>query len=109
MEAAEISIRPPNPSFPTPYVYISNRNDPSPAGDSIGIFDVDSLDAVAEVRTGLKHVRGMTFGGVDDKWLVVGGTNGGGVKILERTEGGRGMRVVAGIESVVASTGFSWI
>ncbi|KAG2158683.1 uncharacterized protein EDB93DRAFT_1076435 [Suillus bovinus] len=37
-----------------------------------------------EVRTGLNHVQGMAFGGDEDKYLVVGGVEGGGVKVFER-------------------------
>ncbi|KIL60635.1 hypothetical protein M378DRAFT_167864, partial [Amanita muscaria Koide BX008] len=76
MFAAEILLPNPNSTFPTPYVYVSNRDDPSPEGDSISIFSIEEpgkLVLVNEVRTGLKHVRGMQFGGQDDKWLIVGG------------------------------------
>src|SRR5688572_12125480 len=64
MPAAEVLIPTPNATFPTPYLYASNRNDPSPEGDIIGIFSIqapDSLDLVAEVRSGLNHLRGMIF------------------------------------------------
>lgn len=112
MLAAEILIPQPNTSFPTPYIYLSNRNDPSPAGDIISIFDFASdpskLQLVAEVRTGLKHARGMLFGGQDDKYLVVGGANGGGVKVFERIDGGKGLKEIARNEGVKAPTGFLW-
>lgn len=112
MLAAEILIPPPNPTYPTPYLYLSNRNDPSPLGDIISIFDLsnpDALELVAEVRSGLKHLRGMAFGGPDDKWLVAGGVNGGGVKVFERVDGGRELRVVAEHKDVEAPTGFLWL
>ena len=112
MLAAEILITKPNSSFPTPYIYISNRNDPSPHGDSLSIFDFTSSSSqpelIAEVRTGLSHVRGILFGGLDDKYLVAGGVNGGGVKIFERTDGGRRLKEVARNEFVSAPTGFLW-
>jgi len=112
MLAAEILITKPNSSFPTPYIYISNRNDPSPYGDSLSIFDFTSNSSqpelIAEVRTGLSHVRGILFGGSDDKYLVAGGVNGGGVKIFEITDGGRRLKEVARNEFVSAPTGFLW-
>jgi len=110
MLAAEILIPTPTSSFPTPYLYCSNRNDPSPEGDIIAIFAIsgETLELVTEVRTGLNHVRGMLFGGPDDKWLVAGGLNGGGVKVFERIEGGKNLRFVAGNTEVLATTGFLW-
>ncbi|KAF8959201.1 Lactonase, 7-bladed beta-propeller-domain-containing protein [Flammula alnicola] len=112
MLAAEISIPPTNATFPTPYLYLSNRNDPSPEGDIISIFSIekpDSLDLVAEVRSGLNHLRGMVFGGPDDKYLIAGGANGGGVKVFERINNGRSFKVVASLDSVKAPTGFLWL
>jgi hypothetical protein len=108
MLAAEILIPPPNSFYPTPLVYVSNRNDPSPQGDTIAIFS-DTLQLIAEVRTGLNHLRGMAFGGPNDKWLVAGGVNGGGVKIFERIDGGRGLQLVASLEGVESPTGFLWL
>lgn len=111
--AAEILIPPPNESFPIPYLYLSNRNDPSPQGDIISIFSIQnpdtSLDLIAEIRTGLKHLRGMVFGGVNDKYLVAGGVNGGGVKVFERIDGGKSLRLVATNNSIQAPTGFLWL
>ncbi|KIY62538.1 putative isomerase YbhE [Cylindrobasidium torrendii FP15055 ss-10] len=113
MLAAEILIPETNATFPTPYIYVSNRNDPSPQGDIISIFTIEedgSPTLVNEVRSGLKHLRGMVFGGPDNKWLVAGGVFGGGVKVFERLEGGRGLREVAASLDVVESpTGFLWI
>ncbi|KAF9047665.1 Lactonase, 7-bladed beta-propeller-domain-containing protein [Panaeolus papilionaceus] len=115
MLAAEIYIPQPNKTYPTPYLYLSNRNDPSPEGDLISIFAItdsegkDGLELVNEIRTGLKHVRGMVFGGEDDKYVVVGGANGGGVKVFERVEGGRGLRLVSACEGVQGPTGFLWL
>ena len=68
---------------------MSNRNDPSPEGDIISIFSVADpakIELVAEVRSGLKHLRGMAFGGSDDRYLIAGGAHGPGVKVFERTE-----------------------
>ncbi|KAJ6493624.1 Lactonase, 7-bladed beta-propeller-domain-containing protein [Mycena vitilis] len=111
MLAAELLIPEPNTSFSTPYAYVSNRNDPSEEGDTIAIFHIagDALDLVAEVRTGLKHLRGMAFGGPDDKWLIAGGAQGGGVKVFERVDGGKGLKLIAANSSVEAPTGFLWV
>ncbi|KAH9485787.1 putative 6-phosphogluconolactonase [Psilocybe cubensis] len=112
MLAAEILIPTPNASFPTPYLYLSNRNDPSPEGDIISIFSIeepDSLELIAEVRTGLKHVRGIVFGGPDDRYLIAGGANGGGVKMFERINGGKSLKEIASNDSVQAPTGFLWL
>ena len=111
MLAAEILIPTPNERFPSPYLYVSNRNDPSPEGDTISIFAIadDTLDLISEVATGLKHVRGMMFGGQSSEWLVVGGTHGGGVKVFERVEGGKNIKEVAHDPSVKSPTGFAWL
>ncbi|THU75979.1 3-carboxy-cis,cis-mucoante lactonizing enzyme [Dendrothele bispora CBS 962.96] len=111
MLAAELLIPSTSTSFPTPYLYVSNRNDPSPLRDLISIFSIspgDSLELVAEVRSGLNHLRGMVFGGENDKYLVAGGVNGGGVKVFERVDGGKGLKVVAEME-LEGPTGFVWV
>jgi len=111
MLAAEILIPPPNAAFPTPYVYVSNRNDPSAGGDIIAIFDITDVakpELVAEVRSGLKHLRGMWFGGPEDRWLVAGGVLGSGVKMFERVDGGKSLKEVASLE-LEAPTSFLWI
>ncbi|KAI0343594.1 putative isomerase YbhE [Trametopsis cervina] len=110
MLAAELLLPKPNPSFSSPYLYVSNRNDPSPEGDVISIYSVvnpEKLELVAEVRSGLKHLRGMQFGGPDDKYLIAGGAQGGGVKIFERVDGGKGLKEIAHVD-LEAPTGFLW-
>jgi 6-phosphogluconolactonase (cycloisomerase 2 family) len=111
MLAAELLIPEPNSTFSTPYAYVSNRNNPSEEGDTIAIFFIqgDALELVAEIPTGLKHLRGMVFGGPDDQWLIAGGANGGGVKLFERIDGGKGLKEVAANSSVEAPTGFLWV
>lgn len=112
MLSAEILIPPTNRSFPTHYCYVSNRNDPSPEGDIISVFAIeghDSLELVTEFRSGLKHLRGMVFGGPDNKYLVAGGANGGGAKVFERIDGGKSFKVVAELDSVEAPTAFLWL
>ncbi|KAF7294515.1 putative isomerase YbhE [Mycena kentingensis (nom. inval.)] len=110
MLAAELLIPKPNSAFPTAYAYVSNRNDPSPEGDTIAIFGIegDALELVTEVHTGLCHLRGMQFGGPQDKWLIAGGVNGGGVKVFERTDGGKGLKEIANAD-VSCPTGFLWV
>jgi 6-phosphogluconolactonase (cycloisomerase 2 family) len=108
MLAAEILIPKPNASFPTSYIYVSNRNDPHPEKDTIAIFDPKTMEMVGEVRTGLQHLRGMVFGGEDERWLVAGGAQGGGIKIFERVNGGKGLKEIAKNEEVEAPTGFLW-
>ena len=112
MFAAEILLPAPNAQFPTPYIYVSNRNDPSPGDDTIAVFSTADADGgpqlVAEVRTGLKHLRGMEFGGPDGRWLIAGGVLGGGVKVFERLDGGKALKEVASLE-LEAPTGFLWI
>jgi len=112
MFAAEILVSDLNKTFPEPYLYVSNRDDPSPEGDTIAIFSLDDKEKprlVQEVRTGLKHVRGMVFGGPDDKWLIAGGVNEGGVKVFERVEGGKNLRIVSQNDSIKAPTTFIWM
>ncbi|EIN06380.1 putative isomerase YbhE [Punctularia strigosozonata HHB-11173 SS5] len=116
--AAEILLPPPNATFPDPYVYVSNRNDPHPEGDIVSIFkplnksDVAShdesskLELIAEIRSGLAHLRGMIFFGPDDKYLIAGGANGGGVKIFERVGGGRELHEIVTLQDIKAPTGF---
>ncbi|EIW80179.1 3-carboxy-cis,cis-mucoante lactonizing enzyme [Coniophora puteana RWD-64-598 SS2] len=93
------------------YLYASNRNDPAPAGDTVAIFSLAERGApilASEVRTGQKHVRGMMFGGPDDRYLVTGGKDGGGVKVWERVSGGRGLRELASVD-VESPTSFLWM
>lgn len=111
MFAAEILLPAPNAHFPTPYIYVSNRNDPSPGEDTIAVFSTadaeGGMQLVAEVRSGLKHLRGMQFGGPEDRWLIAGGVLGGGVKVFERVDGGKGLEEVASL-GLEAPTGFLW-
>ncbi|ESK89453.1 hypothetical protein Moror_16142 [Moniliophthora roreri MCA 2997] len=110
MLAAEILIPPPNTTYPVPYIYVSNRNDPSPEGDTIAIFTPDvQLGPITQIRTGLSHVRGIIFFGPQDKWLIAGGGNSGGVKVFERVDEGRGLKEVAALGDVNSATGFLYL
>jgi len=110
--SAEILSPPTSPEFPTPYLYVTNRNDPSPEGDILSIFDVQpegSLKLIKEIRTGLNHLRGIAFDDEENKYLVAGGAIGNGVKIFERVDGGRDLKEIASLEDVQSPTGFHWL
>lgn len=73
---------------PQPLLFSTNRNETHPEGDSITIYSPlksakgkEGFEVIGSVRTGLKHARGAAFGGPDDKYLVVGGADTGGVKV----------------------------
>ncbi|KAG8701367.1 hypothetical protein FRC11_012222, partial [Ceratobasidium sp. 423] len=84
-------------------------NGTHPEGNSITVFsaikngNVHKFQLVNSVRTGLNHAGGTGLEG-NDKWLVVGGMDKGGVKILERN--GMDLKPVEGMTRVVAPTGF---
>ncbi|TFY63937.1 hypothetical protein EVG20_g6120 [Dentipellis fragilis] len=111
MLASEIFIAPQNAAFPEPLLYTSNRNDPSPLGDTLAVFSLEKPThpkLVSELRTGLKHLRGAALGGEDGRWIIAGGARGGGVKMFERVEGGRNIKEVAQIE-IGSPTAFLWL
>lgn len=66
-------------------LYASNRNDPDEGGDTIAIFSTPDLRLLREVRTGLNHLRAVALGGVNNEYLIVGGKDGGGIKVYEMT------------------------
>jgi hypothetical protein len=116
------------------FVYVSNRNVgvPDPRGDSIAIFQHisgsqvgtaratsrrkfrranEELNLVTQFFTGLQQVRSMAFSD-DGVYLVAGGSkdgSGGGVKVFQRTEGGKGLEEVAKNGDVDTRTGFVWV
>lgn len=100
MLAAELLCPSPNARFPQALLYASNRNDPRPHGDIISVFaeyrdGQNQLELVGQVFTGLQHVRAFSFFGPDDRYMITGGANGGGVKVFERQKGDTQMREVA--------------
>ncbi|PPQ73722.1 hypothetical protein CVT24_006979 [Panaeolus cyanescens] len=120
--AAEILIPPPTSRFPTPYIYVSNRNtaNNSPQGDSIAIFEHinkgqsnEGLRLVNQVFTGLNQIRGMEFGNADqggEEFLAASGVAGsGGVVVFRRTDGGRNLEIVARNTDVLTRTSFVWL
>lgn len=106
---AELLLPPKLSAADKDYLYVSNRNDPHEGGDVVSVISIaDGVpELVGEVRTGLKHLRGMQF---DDtgRWLVAGGGQGGGVKVFERVDGGKGLKEVAHVE-LEAPTAFLWL
>ncbi|EED82629.1 predicted protein [Postia placenta Mad-698-R] len=93
--AAEILIA----ASPAPYLYVSNRDDSSPEGDTI---------AISSLADPAKHELVNEFGEEDARWLIAGGVLGGGVKVLERVDGGKDLKQVASLE-LEAPTGFLWL
>ena len=94
------------------FLYATNRNDPSPAGDTLAIFSLENPEApefVAEVPTGLRHLRGAAIIGEDSRWVVLGGARGGGIKVYERVDGGRTLREVASLPGIEKPTTFLWL
>ncbi|KAG8833585.1 hypothetical protein FRC18_003398 [Serendipita sp. 400] len=99
-------------STPTPLIYASNRDDPSTAGDAIAIFETNPLTKVAEVRTGLNHLRGVAFVGDDNAYLIAGGMKGGGIKVYERVSAELGyLKEVASLPAGVIEqpSSFIWV
>lgn len=123
--AGEILIPPPTAKFPTPYIYVSNRNTgvQDPRGDAIAIFEhipatvftKEGLKLIAEIYTGLDQVRGMQIGPVEnggEEFLIAGGvvaTNPGGVVVFKRTEGGRNLVEVVRNQDIDTRTSFVWL
>lgn len=120
---AEVLIPKPTADFPTAYIYASNRNVGTardPRGDSIAIFELvnkgtrnERLQLVNQVFTGLDQIRGMQFGPASrggERFLIAAGVAGdAGAVILQRTEGGRNMKVVARNTDIPTRTAFVWI
>ncbi|KAF8342588.1 putative isomerase YbhE [Cantharellus anzutake] len=116
---AEILISDSTPLHPIPLLYVSNRNEGPPGGDSIAIFTLhqhtllyefdgeSQFKLVNSVATGLHHLRGMSIGGNDGRYIIAGGVNGGGIKVFERV--GKSLSVVASTEAVVKPTSFLWV
>lgn len=97
---------------PTPLIYASNRDDPSALGDAIAIFDINPLTKVAEVRTGLQHLRGVALVGENNAYLIAGGMKGGGIKIYERVSADQGyLKEVASLAPGVVDqpSSFVWV
>jgi len=114
--AAEVLIPPPNAAFPSTLVYASNRNtgkNDDPRGDAITILTLGTdgkLQIVKQFFTGLKQVRGMQFGGPDNRFLVASGVVGnGGVVVFERINQGTDFQLVASNKDIPNLTSFVWV
>ena len=109
MFAAEIQLCP-NKKF----IYVSNRDDPSAEGDTIAVFNVPTgskkCKLVREIRTGVKHARGMSFSR-DGKYLGVAGSQSGSIKIFEVVErsGDGEVTLVASIDGLEKPTSVLWL
>ncbi|KAF9652813.1 hypothetical protein BDM02DRAFT_3108955 [Thelephora ganbajun] len=114
--AAEVLIPPPNKAFPSTLVYASNRNigpNNDPRGDSIAVFTLHAdgkLRIINQFFTGLKQVRGMQFGGPNNRFLVASGVVGdGGVVLFERVGRGAKFIQVASNKDIPNLTSFVWV
>lgn len=114
--AAEVLIPPPNQAFPSTLVYASNRNigpNSDPRGDSIAVLILDAdgtLQIINQFFTGLNQVRGMQFGGPDNRFLVASGVVGsGGVSVFERVGDGSHFVQVANNKDIPNLTSFVWV
>jgi len=114
--AAEVLIPSPNEAFPSTLVYASNRNigpNDDPRGDSITVLTLDAdgkLQIINQFFTGLKQVRGMQFGGPDNRFLVASGVVGdGGVIVFERVGQGADFVQVAANKDIPNLTSFVWL
>ena len=85
-----------------------NRDDPSPERDTLSIFSLEKPEApefVVKVHTGLRHLRADTIVGEDGCWVVLGGTQGGSVKVYyEYVDGGHALWEVMSLPGVERPT-----
>ena len=56
----------------------------------------------------MNYLRGMSFGGPDDKYLIAGGANSGTVKVFERADNGRALVELTSV-NIEAPTAFLWV
>ena len=113
--ASEIVLAEASPSFPEPFIYVSNRNigDPplDPRGEAITIFRVEPrLEPIGFVFTGLDQIRGMELGGPENGFLIASGVAGdGGTIMLKRTEGGQNLEILARNTEFPTRSTFVWL
>ncbi|PVF91115.1 hypothetical protein CPB86DRAFT_792274, partial [Serendipita vermifera] len=95
---------------PSTLLYASNREDPSPGGDAIAIFQTNPLTKVATIRTGLNHLRGVVLVGPNNAYLIAGGMKGGGIKIYEKVSVDQGsLKEIASLPAGVVEQPSSFI
>jgi hypothetical protein len=95
-----------------PFLYATNRNNPSPEGDPVTIFSLEHPATPTfrgEVYTGLRYLRGAAFGGEDRRYIIMGAMLGGDMKIYERFEEGRALMEIAALPDIEGPTGFLWL
>ncbi|KAH9849366.1 putative isomerase YbhE [Lenzites betulinus] len=113
MAGAEILLTEASPSFPEPFIYVSNRNTgvQDPRGDAIAIFRLEpKLALVGFVYTGLDQIRGMQLGGPEKEFLIAGGVAGdAGVIMLKRIQGGRNLTILDRNLDLPTRTSFVWL
>ncbi|KAG9011828.1 hypothetical protein FRB94_007554 [Tulasnella sp. JGI-2019a] len=95
LAAGEVLLSKLNCLYPTQYIYVSNRLDTNPEGDSVAIFSLNPLTLVTQVRTGVQNIRGMALGGANGEYLVLGGQTSGGVVVYKRDNGGASLTELA--------------
>ncbi|KAJ2933373.1 hypothetical protein H1R20_g3724, partial [Candolleomyces eurysporus] len=118
-----IVIPPRTDKFPTPYVYVSNRNlgVPDERGDTIAIFELvnkdtedEELKLVKQVFTGLNQIRVLSVGpagedGGDEFILASGQTGQGGVVVFQRVDGGKDLKEIVRNRDIPNRTSFIWL
>ncbi|KAI1798203.1 putative isomerase YbhE [Ganoderma leucocontextum] len=113
MAGAEILMTETSPSFPEPFIYVSNRNTgvQDPRGDAITIFRVEpKLELLGYVFTGLDQIRGMQLGGPEKEFLIASGVAGSaGTIMLKRTEGGKNLTLLTRNTDIPTRTSFVWL
>ncbi|KAF9787763.1 Lactonase, 7-bladed beta-propeller-domain-containing protein [Thelephora terrestris] len=114
--AAEVLIPSPNLVFNSTLVYASNRNTGTiidTRGDSIAVLCLSpdgTLQMINQFFTGLNQVRGMQFGGPDNRYLVASGVVGdGGVVVFERVGKGDQFVEVSRNRDIPNLTSFVWV
>lgn len=111
--AGEILLTEFSPSFPEPFIYVSNRNtgNVDPRGDTIAIFQVvPQLKLVKQVYTGLQQIRGMQLGGPEKEFLIAAGVAGSaGTMVFKRINGGADLQLVAQNTEIAQRSSFVWL
>ncbi|KAJ1299427.1 hypothetical protein OPQ81_004945 [Rhizoctonia solani] len=108
LNAAELLLSPSSSAFPTQYLYATNRGDSS---DAVAIVSIagNTLNVVAQVRTGLNQLRGAALSPGDGKYLAVAGQGSGDVAIFERINGGTGLKQIAKVSGFTQPTAVIWL
>jgi len=112
MYLAEIVLSPPTAAYTSSLLYVTNRNEAPPSGDTIAIYapyqhtSGEEFHYLGSVATGLQHLRSISLGGPGFQYLVAGGVYGGGVKVFERK--GSSLQEIARVD-VEKPASFVWL